>query len=207
MKDKLWCKYYKPCGEIGWKSCRLHEMYDCSYEGDFNQCNMKRSILEMEREMREDEIKNMLSDIINNGADYEYKRKDEGFIKWLPYKLGNEISDEYEYRKVTKFVVVMINGKYVIYTKSLFKDNKVKIYFESTSEKECGDWIIEHSNWINENFGETDWVNDDVDANDIRVSAIEDFCKELVHRVGSIPLPVVSCDKLKEIIKEIGVKL
>lgn len=229
MEDKLWCKYYKPCGEIGWKSCKLHEMYDCSYEGDFNQCNMKRSILEMEREMTETKIKEMLSDIINNGAEYEcrplcgecdYRRKncDDTCTMtdrlWNPYHLGEEVRSDYEYRKVIKYVVVMVNNKYAIYNKSLFGNNDVKIYFESKSEEKCKKWIEEHASWIEKNYGKEDWITDnveDVDANEIRISAISEFVKEFLSRVYKDAKEyndeTLSIEDLEKIIKEIGVKL
>lgn len=160
--------------------------------------------------MRENEIRNMLSDIINNNAEYEYKRKDVGFIKWLPYKLGEEISDEYEYREVIKYVVVKPDGEYSVGLKSVLS-LKAKIYFESTSEEECKKWIADHSNWINENYGETDWINDDVDANDIRVDAIEDFAKEFLSRVYKDAKEhnddTLSIEDLESIIKKMGVEI
>lgn len=44
-EEKLWCPYYKPCGMIGSISCKYTDMYDCSYEGDLNKCNMKSYII------------------------------------------------------------------------------------------------------------------------------------------------------------------
>lgn len=60
--------------------------------------------------MTEEQIKEMLNGIINNGEKWEGRKKtgydpiDElyTYTEWQPYKLGDEIHDDYEYRKVEK---------------------------------------------------------------------------------------------------------
>lgn len=44
--NKLWCPFFKPCGLIGFITCKFTEMYPCEYSGDLNKCNMKRAVLE-----------------------------------------------------------------------------------------------------------------------------------------------------------------
>ena len=101
--------------------------------------------------MTENQIKNMLSDIINNGAEYEcrhlcgecdYKRKncDDTCTMtdrlWNKYHLGEEVRSDYEYRKVIKYVVIMFHNRYLMYDKSIV-GNDMKIYFESKSKEKC----------------------------------------------------------------------
>lgn len=57
--------------------------------------------------MTENEIKEMLKDIIDNGAEYEFRwHTAYGWSDWKHYELGNKICDRYEYRKVEKWYVV-----------------------------------------------------------------------------------------------------
>lgn len=174
--------------------------------------------------MTEHEIKNMLSDIINNNAEYEcrhlcgecdYRRKncDDTCMMtdrlWNPYHLGEEVRSDYEYRKVIKYVVVKHDDGYSVGLKSVLSP-KVKIYFESRSEEACEKWINDHSSWVEKNYGEPYWINDDVDANEIRVDAIEEFVKEFLSRVHKDAKEyndeTLSIEDLENIIKEMGVK-
>lgn len=53
--------------------------------------------------MTEEQIKEMLNGIINNGEKWEYRWcTADGWSNWKDYKLGYEIFDNYEYRKVEK---------------------------------------------------------------------------------------------------------
>lgn len=54
--------------------------------------------------MTEDKIKEMLKDIVDNDTEYEFTYKDYNgdYVPWIPFKLGYEIRDDYEYRKVEK---------------------------------------------------------------------------------------------------------
>lgn len=53
--------------------------------------------------MTEEKIKEMLNGIINNGEKWEYRWcTADGWSNWKEYKLGYEIYDGYEYRKVEK---------------------------------------------------------------------------------------------------------
>lgn len=165
--------------------------------------------------MTEHEIKNMFSDIINNGAEYKCRPigDDSSWppkcYEWQLYKLGEEIRSDYEYRKVIKYVVVKRDDEYSVGLKSVLSP-KVKIYFESISEEECKKWIDDHASWIEKNYGEPYWINDDVDANEIRVDAIEEFVKEFLSRVYKDAKDhnddLLSIEDLENIIKEMGVK-
>lgn len=71
---------------------------------------------------------------------------------------------------------------------------------------------------MEKNYGEEYWITDDIDANTIRVSAIEDFVKEFLSRVykdakeynDSDDTPFtpdyIDVKDLEKIIKEMGVK-
>lgn len=205
------CKYYDPCGLIGWKSCRLHAMYNCSYEGDFNKCNMRNSILEKQRNMKEEEIKNMLSDIINNNAEYEGKPAAKSgktfppkYYLWKPYKLGDEVHPDWDYRKVETWYVVNYHARktFMVINQETFHRHFLPndALYQSRSEEDCEKWIADNISWIAMRYGEEDMVTDDIDANEIRVSAIKEFAEELLSRVQQK-------EDVKKVIREMGLRV
>lgn len=107
--------------------------------------------------MTENEIKEMLNDIINNGAEYECR-----FIAglnphtWKPYKLGEGINEFYEYRKVEKWYVFCYGNNDYIIIKDVTSCGKPCV-FEGT-KKECEKWVEEHTktwleDYIDRNYG------------------------------------------------------
>lgn len=83
--------------------------------------------------MTEKAMKEMLADIINNNYQYEVKKHD----KWVPYKLGEEINFDYDYRKVDYcYVYAMAIGKpYIISNSGLGN------YIFKGTKEECENWV------------------------------------------------------------------
>ena len=120
--------------------------------------------------MTEDKIKEMLKDIVNNGAEYEYRNtfcnigctllkitKDlcnkckmcpgEKSL-WKPYKLGDEIKQNFTYRKVEKWYVVKVDGnKSMTIDEEIFNHHYLKnaALFCSNSKEDCVKWIEENT--------------------------------------------------------------
>lgn len=121
--------------------------------------------------MIEDKIKEMLKDIIDNGTEYECRdtscimslsniTKDicnkckmcQGERLWKPYKLGEAIHENFEYRKKEKWCVIKIEccPDYIITLKN--EHNKNELYFESYQKEECEKWVEKHTKktWLEE---------------------------------------------------------
>lgn len=159
--------------------------------------------------MTETEIKNMLKDIVCSNIEYEGKPnltcdpdgcsccRYKGYCGWRPYKLGEEIHLDWTYRKVEKWHVYKIG---VGYKRFSSKSDEDPLF--SGSKEECDKWIESQLTWMDKNYGEEDWVTDDIDANEIRVSAIEDFCKEFLKNIGKD-----SYLHVKTVIENMGVNI
>lgn len=67
--------------------------------------------------MTDEHIKEMLNGIINNDEKWEYTHIDRNgdYTPWKPYKLGDEIHDDWEYRKVETWYVLYGNDCYPYY--------------------------------------------------------------------------------------------
>lgn len=121
-----------------------------------------------------------------------------------------EVRSDYEYRKVVMWAVIKPDNEYLVRGKNGLSP-KTKIYYESTSEEKCEEWIAAHSTWIDENYGEQDWITDDVEANILRVAAIEDFVKEFLSRVHKAAKEynddTFGIEYLEKTIKEMGIEL
>lgn len=68
----------------------------------------------------------------------------------------------------------------------------------------------EHSKktWLEENYGGEYWVTDDVDANELRVDAIEDVCKKILDEVRTNEgIEQMTKFYIGEIVKNLGVEI
>ena len=141
--------------------------------------------------MTEEQKKEMLNGIINNGEKWECRKVVTTVAfgvdlhsDWLPYKLGDEIHSNWEYRKVEKWYVVKeTNQTFTICSYEKAKQYN-SIHFEGSKE-ECEKWVEEYKKtWLEETYGDEAWITDDIDGNEIRISAIEDFSKKLLEEVS-----------------------
>lgn len=162
--------------------------------------------------MTENEIKEMLKDIIDNGAEYEYTCKDSNgdYCLYRKYKLGMEIYSYYEFRKVEKWYVIhegkTEDGDIVYCRQSTFEKyyaslNK-EIFFKGT-EEECKKWIEEHTKktWLEKEIHRLAIAEDD-----IRVVAYS-VCKKILEEMENRDLSYVSATTLRNIFKDLGVEL
>lgn len=117
--------------------------------------------------MTDEEIKEMLNGIINNGEKWECRpvikannafdleeKQNRYNFKYEPYKLGEEIHKDWEYRKVEVWCVFQWykSGNYHLQRTEILNDNyDYIIMFEGTKE-ECEKWIEYHTNktWLDE---------------------------------------------------------
>lgn len=169
--------------------------------------------------MTENEIKEMLNGIINNDEKWEcrkeigYDQIDELYIysEWKPYKLGDEIRSDYEYRKVEKYIVFFnMNINLEIGLKS--KHSNLKSFeFEGTKE-ECEQWVKDHSKtWLEEYIkNETLVMNSE---RDIAKKSIQAVCKKILEEFeNKLPLYIDTgrnylLKDIKSIIKDLGVEV
>lgn len=179
--------------------------------------------------MTEEQKKEMLNGIINNGEKWEgrctkklfcfnnYNTPCEDNHKWQPYKLGDEIHDDWEYRKVeTWYVFKNVNFQYET-LKNKVGRNIDKLVFEGTKE-ECEKWIEEHTKktWLEETFPLGLIVGDlHMEGEKERKGATE-VCKKILEEVKckiaekrKLGFTFVNIDakELKEIIKELGIEV
>lgn len=182
--------------------------------------------------MTDEQIKKMLNGIINNDEKWEYTHIDRNgdYTPWKPYKLGNEIHDNWEYRKVEKWYVESTDRDkegHIIFSvvshQPLLDSN---IYFEGTKE-ECEKWIKEHTQktWLEEYLENyfTDHTEYSLSRKGdllggIRIGATE-VCKKILEEVDKNVVfknfenyehgkaLCITLDKLEGIIKDLGVKV
>ena len=149
--------------------------------------------------MTENEIKEMLNDIINNGAEYECR-----FIAglnphtWKPYKLGEGINEFYEYRKVEKWYVFCYGNNDYIIIKDVTSCGKPCV-FEGT-KKECEKWVEEHTaeeiaEVIQDFFPDTDL--------DLLATAIQSY-KDIDAWSSTPVLEKEAFERLQDVIEEAG---
>lgn len=168
-------------------------------------------------------IKEMLADIINNGAQYEVKKcnreckVNDGLYcdceckKWAPYELGEEINPNWEYRKVDYYYVVkMAVGKPYIISKFADSDS----VFKSRSIKECEDWISKKQNWF-ETWQSRMSLNFALNGAQGSSLGIVNFAKKLLEEIHKQSYyadtykepEVIKVENIFEIIKDLGVTL
>lgn len=92
--------------------------------------------------MTNEEIKEMYKSLAN-GDDWEYKRKDFGFIKWLPYKLGEEIYPDCEYRKAPIWYVYKCAVPFEFGCTTVCPKKENDIVFKG-KKSDCDKWIEDH---------------------------------------------------------------
>lgn len=176
--------------------------------------------------MTENEIKAMLKDIIDNGAEYEYTYLDRNgdYRPYQKYKLGNEIFSNYEYRKVEMWCVFDFGDN----DYRTFKDDTncaVPCVFEGTKE-ECEKWIEEHTKtWLKKTLNEkrkssTKYTHTELDMYELGFeNGIIEVCQKILEEVYNYSYPthdpindedgplVVELGDLREIIEKLGVEL
>lgn len=169
--------------------------------------------------MTENEIKEMLLDIINNGAEYECRfegdRGDPPFNnkEWIPYNLGEEIHIDWGYRKVEKWYVF----DYEDNDYRIFKDNDdcaVPCVFEGTRE-ECEKWVEVHTkSWLEEYIKNEPLVMNS--ERGIAKKSIQAVCKKIMEEVSKNSTVIeregienwyIAERDISEIIKGLGVDL
>lgn len=109
--------------------------------------------------MTKDEYKEMLKDILNNGAEYEWKTtRSVANTVWEPFDITDGYNQYYEYRK-------KISKNWKVYralsTQQYYKTDGPRVldtekcFFEGT-EEECDKWIEEQSKHILRSFKNCD---------------------------------------------------
>lgn len=166
--------------------------------------------------MTDSEIKEMLKDIIDNGAEYEFRwLRTDGWSDWKPYRLGEEIlynDSRYEYRKIEKwYVYLQSDGSYIFLRELGKKTIFDKIMFEGTKE-ECEKWIKEHTkSWLEIVIAQK------IDEESVHfISAyklgVKDICQKILEevKIKNIYLSIeskINYFALEDIIKDLGVNL
>lgn len=163
--------------------------------------------------MADEKIKTMLKDIIDNGAEYECRSilEYQDIAEWKPYKLGEGINSNYEYRKVEKWYVVKETNQ--TFTICLYEKAKQynPIYFEGLKEQ-CEKWIEEHTKktWL-ETYKEKCFLGSyfSLPERGTLLSGIEEganeVCKKILEEVGSERC--ITSEQLHLIIERLGVEL
>lgn len=144
--------------------------------------------------MTENEIKEMYKSLAN-GDDWECKCNgynncthcEVGFCpdeNWRPYKLGEAIHENFEYRKIEKWCVTTQKE---IFELDLLKSYETPIFVGS--KKECEKWIKGYMNktWLEEKL------------NEMRKSSTEYTCTELdMYELGCENGIIEACKKILE---------
>lgn len=170
--------------------------------------------------MTEEQIKEMLNGIINNGEKWEcippFKQEPRGMSAhcWQPYKLGDEIHNDYEYRKIkTWFVYGHVNN----FKLTSEFDTTLNIWHKGSKE-ECEKWIEENTKkktWLEEYLIQNLLNKNSIAYEETRYG-ITNVCKKILEKVrGKIAekqklgfsFSNIDSEELKEIIKELGVEL
>lgn len=148
----------------------------------------------------------MIADIVNNGAEYECSFKGVYTHSWVPYKLGDKIYHEYwEYRKVEKYIVFYnMNMELEIGLKS--KHPNLKNFEFEGSKEECEKWVEEHTKktWLKETFPiDTLCADVNFDNKKSRLGATE-TCKKILEMYEKMNEP---SGFIKSLIEDLGVKV
>lgn len=159
--------------------------------------------------MTEEQIKEMLNGIINNGEKWEYRWcTADGWSNWKDYKLGYEIFDDYEYRKVETWYVYGEMGLEPFISKE-DRNSGTKL-FKGTKE-DCEKWIEEHTNtWLEKEIAKSRYVK----GGDIRIISTV-VCRKILGEIAKKQsVPYATCepieltyDEIKQIIKDLGIEL
>lgn len=173
--------------------------------------------------MTEAEMKEMLLDIINNGAEYEYKHPETHCIQsetkgcnncgkcWSKYKLGYEIHLDWKYRKVEKWYVVENPYGFSIERDSKFETDPCR-EFEGSKEA-CEKWVEEHTKktWLEE------YIEDNATLEDRAMAYMmsKDICKKILEEVDhQVEVSsettegfVIGKNQLRDIIIDLGVEV
>lgn len=168
--------------------------------------------------MTENEIKEMLKDIIDNGAEYEYTCKDSNgdYCPYRKYKLGMEIYSYCEYRKVENWYVYLeSDGSYILLRKRrIGKTIFDKIIFEGT-EEECKKWIEEHTKktWLEERKSCLS-VSFSKEVINGYSAGVTEVCKKILEVEHNLEVNsettegfVIGKNQLRDIIKDLGVEV
>lgn len=179
--------------------------------------------------MTDEQVKSMLKDIINNGSEYECKPNFEcdtdgcdicrykGYCDWRPYKLGDEIHPDWEYRKVEKWYVF----DYEDNDYRIFKDDidcAVPVVFEGSKEA-CEKWVKEHTKkiWLEERKSCLSLLFERKAINCYE-TGVKEVCKKILEEVDSYKwnyddydmersFDVIEVSDIHKVIKDLGVEL
>lgn len=169
--------------------------------------------------MIEKEIKEMLKDIIDNGAEYVFRwLRTDGWSDWKPYKLGEEIlcnDSRYEYRKVEKWCVVKETNQ----TFTICPYEKAKqynpIHFEGSKEQ-CEEWVEEHAKktWFEKILKEkrkssTVYTRTELDMYELGCEdGIVEVCKKILKEVRECEgIEQMTKFYIGEIVQNLGVEV
>lgn len=182
--------------------------------------------------MTKNEIKEMYKSLAN-GDDWECKCNGHNtcsqceievcpYETWQPYKLGEAIRENFEYRKVETWYVVSTDRDkegHIIFNvvshQPLLDSN---IYTEGTKE-ECEKWIKEHTKktWLEERYP-TEYEDIKTVSNHLAFRTVaKEVCKKILEEVDSHKwnyedawdrsFEVIDIPSIHNIIKDLGVEL
>lgn len=168
--------------------------------------------------MTEEHIKEMLNGIINNGEKWECRALPHCGIcfeehcqtlcahKWQPYKLGDEIHADWEYRKVETWCVFKCKDNiYLRGKKEILENDHIELIFEGTKE-ECEKWIEEHTkkSWLEEYMKST--CSNKFERDNTKID-ITEVCKKILEEADKEVGLCSASYYLKLIIKDLGIEL
>ena len=156
--------------------------------------------------MTEDKIKQMLKDIIDNGARYGYipvntKRTSNSpqTSKFKEYHLGEEINPEYKYIKIQLFYVWDSSEGYII---NDIDDQPFDCMFKGTYE-ECKEWIEKKANksWLEERLNKFRSATDEYYFKE----GAREVCQKILEKLETHS--IYGTDLIRDVIKKLGVKI
>lgn len=170
--------------------------------------------------MTENEIKEMYKSIAN-GDKWECKCNGNNTCSqceigtcldetWRPFKLGEAIHENFEYRKVEKWCVTTMKE---IIKLDLLKSYDTPIFVGS--KEDCEEWKKEHTKtWLEENYPiENFSLYSDICLNEYKRDAIEEVCQKIFEEIENRKSENTNnfyCymhDELLKILRDLGVKL
>lgn len=160
--------------------------------------------------MTEEQIKEMLNGIINNDEKWEYRWcTADGWSSWKDYKLGYEIYDNYEYRKVDVWYVLEDDRYDNNFLLQNYKGDPIynPIRFVGTKEA-CEKFIQDHTKktWMEERKSCLSVSFGKKNINCYEAGATE-ICKKILEEMENRALSGVGATTLRNIFKDLGVEL
>lgn len=168
--------------------------------------------------MTKETMREMIADIVNNGAVYKYRVDipscKDGY-EWHIYNLGEEVHFDYDYVKVEYWYVYknIIGKPYAVTKNRLLQAAPV---FKSESKQECDEWVKKESGTWFEKWQHNMLMSSkafNFDAQKGSFLAINGFTKELLKRIDETFPDHVATGRncliyeIKTIISDMGVEL